>query len=444
MGQSHIAVVGAGLAGLSAAVDLKQRGFTVELFERTRLLGGKVTSFDVDGLEVDNGQHVYLACCTEFIDFIDQIATASGQRREDLLFLQDRFEALLVMRGSPPSMLRASGLPSPLHLGPSLLRYRHLSLIERIKVGTATLAARRGCRPDETMAEWLSRHHQTQRARAAFWDPFLVPSLNAPLDEVSAESGLHVITTAFLADPGGARIGFAKVPLARLAQMAAGMLDEVHLRTSVSTLEIDDEERDHPAFRGIVLSDDTRMPFDGVVLAVPPANLARILGEPEQYGLSGLDQFQTAPIVDVHLWFDVPVLDFGFAALLDSPVQWVFQKSPGYLCCSLSAANAHVHRPSNELVEMCAAELRAVLPELRDAKLLNGAATRDREATFVPSPGLRRPGAATTVPEVVIAGAWTDTGWPATMESAVRSGREAARLLTANLASIGKDAVGVG
>jgi hydroxysqualene dehydroxylase len=442
MGQGRLAVVGAGLAGLSAAVELKERGFEVELFERTRLLGGKATSFEVDGKEVDNGQHIYLACCSEFIDFIHQIAGFAGQSPDDLLYLQPRFEALLLARGKPPATLRSARLPSPLHLAPSLLRYRHLSLGDRLKIGIATLRARSGCRPGETMAAWLSRHGQSQSARQAFWDPFLVPSLNAPLEEASAEAGLHVITTAFLSDSGAARIGFARVPLARLAAIAADRLDAVHLRTSVTGIELTSGST--PAFGFLRLSDGAALAFDGVVLAVPPAGLERIVGDAPKLGLADLDQFRTAAIVDVHLWFDVPELDFGFAALLDSPVQWVFQKAPGYLCCSLSAADAHVQRPSVELIALCRQELCAVLPALRGAELLHGAATRDREATFVPVPGLRRPGPRTACPQVVIAGAWTDTGWPATMESAVRSGRAAARTLAANLAATGKDAAAVG
>ncbi len=444
MGEGRLAVVGGGLAGLSAALELKRHGYSVELFERTRLIGGKATSFEVGGVEVDNGQHVYLACCTEFIDFIDQIATMSGQTRDDLLYLQDRFEALLLAPGEVPSTLRAANLPSPLHLAPSLLRYRHLKLIDRLKIGLATMRARSGCKSGETMAEWLARHGQSEAARKAFWNPFLVPSLNAPLEHVSAEAGLHVITTAFLADSGAARIGFAKVPLGRLADMAAQQLDGIHLRSSVRALECEPAKGMSSHVRGVVTADDELHQCDGVVLAVPPADLERILGCPDAFGLADLDQFQTAPIVDVHLWYDVGKLDFGFAALIDSPVQWVFQKTPGYLCCSLSAADAHVHRPSGELIEMCDLELRKVLPQLARATLRVGAATRDREATFIPTPGLKRPGPATTSLNVVIAGAWTDTGWPATMESAVRSGRDAARLLAMNLARVGKDAVSVG
>ncbi len=444
MGEGHLAVVGAGLAGLSAAVELKRQGFSVELFERTRLIGGKATSFEVDGVEVDNGQHVYLACCTEFIDFVDQIATATNRSHNELLYLQDRFEALLLDPGKEPSSLRAANLPSPLHLAPSLLRYKHLKLIDRLKIGLATMQARSGCKPGETMAQWLTRHGQSAAARKAFWDPFLVPSLNAPLERVSAESGLHVITTAFLSDSGAARIGFAKVPLGRLAGLAAATLDAVHLRSSVSSLTYDRSIGSPQLVGGLVLSDGTRFEYDGIVLAVPPANLDRILGDGARLGIRELGEFETAAIVDVHLWYDLEELDFGFAALIDSPVQWVFQKTPGYLCCSLSAADAHVHRPSEDLIEMCDRELRAVLPQLSGAVLRRGAATRDREATFVPTPELKRPGPATSSPNVAIAGAWTDTGWPATMESAVRSGRAAARLLAANLAAIEKDVVTVG
>ena len=148
-------------------------------------------------------------------------------------------------------------------------------------------------------------------------------------------------------------------------------------------------------------------------------------------GIAGLDTFRTQPIVDVHLWYDRDVTTADFAAILDSPVQWVFAKGPGYLCCSLSAAEDLVGRPERELVELCNAELMACVPELHGATLLRGAATRDPEATFVPALGLQRPSQRTLLSNLFIAGAWTDTGWPATMESAVRSGRAAAAALMA-------------
>jgi squalene-associated FAD-dependent desaturase len=443
MATGRVAVVGAGLAGLSAALELKRLGFTVDLFERSRLLGGKATSFIVDHpegpREVDNGQHIYLACCTEFIDFVHQsFDCATGESRSLPLYLQDRFDALLLARGRRPARLRASDLPAPWHLLPALLRYHHLSPLARLRVGWAVLQTRRAPRPGESMATWLERHHQDGATRRAFWDPFLVPALNAPLDQASAEAGLFVIATAFLSSAGAARFGYARVPLARIAEAAAAKIDHVHLRTTVVGLEVrprtsqlSGEKTPALAFHGVHLADGRYVPFDAVVLAVPPPALKRVLGKPEEFRIGGLDEFHTQPIVDVHLWYDVPTLGFDFAAVLDSPVQWIFQKGPGYICCSMSAAGNYVSWPGAELVAFCHRELAAVLPELSRTKLVHGAATRDREATFIPRPGLQRPGPTTACPQVVIAGAWTDTGWPATMESAVRSGRMAARKLAA-------------
>lgn len=434
MGAGHIAVVGAGLAGLGAALELRRLGYAVDLFERSRLLGGKATSFVVDGIEVDNGQHVFLACCTEFIDFVGQLGAGDGGDGDGSpLYLQPRFDALLLARGRPPARLRAAPFPAPYHLAPALIRYHHLSPAERVRVALAMRAARRPPRPDETFEDWLRRHGQTGAIRRAFWEPFLVPALNARPDEVSAEAALFVITTAFLDDPGAARLGWSRVPLGRLAGQAAATLDHVHLRTAAAGLDIDAGPGGELRLQALVLADGERVTCDGVVLAIPPAALARLLGDPSWLGIQGLDEFKMAPIVDVHLWYDVGELGFGFAALLDSPVQWVFEKAPGYLCCSMSAAQNHVLRSEAELIDRCHAELAAVVRQLRDRRPRRFAATRDREATFIPTAGLRRPGPHTACPEVVVAGAWTDTGWPATMESAVRSGRAAARALAANL-----------
>jgi hypothetical protein len=486
----RIGVVGAGLAGLSAALELKHGGFEVDLFERSRLLGGKATSFTVGGAEVDNGPHVYLACCTEFIDFARQVgnrvidageAEASPGRpfsgsegptsgTAGTLFLQDRFDALLLSRNWPPARLRAVALPAPWHLLPALLRYRYLRPLARLQVALALLRARKPVRPGETFATWLTRHHQGKQAREAFWDPFLIPALNAPLEEVAAEAALFVIATAFLTDAGAGRFGYARVPLGRLAEAAAAQLDQVYRRTAITRLEIESGDGtaatggtpDPSPARGVRLGtvDGGQFCYDAVVLAVPPSNLQRLLHDPEQLGLHGLDTFRTAPIVDVHLWYDLPgqpvsnsghpisdsgqpapdtegpasgsSFGFNFAALVDSPVQWVFEKGQGYLCCSISAADEYIGLPNAELIDLCHRELAGVLPMIPGPPM-KGAVTRDREATFIPAPGLHRPGNTTICPRVVIAGTWTDTGWPATMESAVRSGRSAARALVRQL-----------
>jgi squalene-associated FAD-dependent desaturase len=421
--QPRVAVVGAGLAGLSAGLALARRGWRVDLYERSRLLGGKATSFEVEGHEVDCGQHVVLACCTATLELVEELGLS------DSLYIQPRFEVTVLSRHRPPAHLRASNLPAPLHLMGGFARYPHLSTLDRLQIGRALVAARTDVAPAGDMAAWLRRHHQSTRALRAFWNPFLVPALNAPLDRVSAEMGLFVIRTAFLGDRDAARIAYLKVPLARLAEAAAARLDGVHLRQAVVGVH-----REGDRITGVKLGGGAGAACDACVLAVPPRRLSAILDDAPALGIDGLEAFEAMPIVDVHLWYDRPVLGCDFAAILDSPVQWVFEKTPGYVCCSMSAADEHVQRPERELVEMCRDALAAVLPQAGRAQLLRGAATRDPDATFIPAPGVRRPGATTALSNLVIAGAWTDTGWPATIESAVRSGRTAALTLFSNAA----------
>lgn len=415
----RVIVVGAGLAGLAATCRLADQGHEVILVERGRLLGGKATSFTVDGVEVDNGQHVHLACCSEYLDFV----AALGMSQE--LWTQPRFEVTVLRRNAAPSRLRAARrLPASLSLLPSFAAYAPLSVAAKLQVARGLRAATQTPAAAQTFGEWLRSHGQGRGAVEGFWELFVVPALNARVDEVSAADALFVIRTALAGDPDAARIGWSRVPLVRIAEAAAQRAHSVHLRTGVVSLLGDGDE-----VRGVRCSDGVEISADAVVLAVPPARLATILGEPDQYGVGGLEQFQTRAIVDVHLWFDGAPGPRGFAAVIGSPVQWVFEKQPGYLCCSLSAADTLVRWPEAELVELCHAELLAVWPELASARLLRGAATRDPDATFVPTPGLHRPGPETARANLVIAGAWTATGWPATMEGAVRSGRAAARSL---------------
>lgn len=411
---ARVAVIGAGLAGLAAAVDLKDAGCHVELFERGRLLGGRTTSFVVEGQEVDNGQHVFLGCCTEFVDFATRLGLG------DRLRLQERFDARVFAPGQPPGRLRAADLPAPWHLAAGLLRYRELGWADRARVASAMLALARRDDPI-SLGAWLRGRRQRPASLAAFWEPFFVPALNAPLEEIAVAEAAFIVRTAFLSDAGAARFGFLTVPLARLAEAAAARLDAVHLRAPVTGLEWAD--------RVMVVAAGARHEFDAAVLAVPPDRLGHVLDNPADLGLPPLDGYVGRPIVDVHLWHDAGSLGFDFAALLRSPVQWVFEKAPGYLCCSLSDAGGVVAWPEDRLVELGWSAVRERLPGLAGARLRRAAATRSPDATYAAPPGVRRPGPATVAANVVVAGAWTDTGWPDTMESAVRSGRAAARLL---------------
>ncbi|MBV8117834.1 MAG: FAD-dependent oxidoreductase [Candidatus Eremiobacteraeota bacterium] len=423
--QQRIAVVGAGLAGLAAGLHLQDFGARVELFERSRLLGGRATSFSIDGREVDNGQHVFLACCTEFIDFVRRIGM------ERYLHLQPEFDALVLARDGTAGHLRASAKrPAPFHLLSSFLRYPHLSAGAKVRIARALAAALFAQRKqrdwgNESFEGWLDRMGQNEPTRRAFWDPFFIPALNAPFDRVRNADAMFVLATAFLRDAGAARFGFSTVPLAHFAAAAAERLDAVHRATPVAAIDVTNGA---PVLK--LLDGERTEAFDGVVLAVPPRALAKLLGDPARFGLHGLDDFDAVPIVDVHLWHDGPSIGVDFAAALDSPLQWIFEKAPGYLCCSISAAEEFLRLPTAELEALAWREVGAFLPQLRDAKVTSSAVTRNPEATYLPRSNAQRPGSATAVPGVAIAGAWTDTGgWPDTMESAIRSGIAAARTL---------------
>jgi squalene-associated FAD-dependent desaturase len=410
--------VGAGIAGLAAAVELKEAGCEVELFERSRLLGGRATSFQIDGFEVDNGQHVFLACYTEFIGFARRI----GMDR--YLHLQDRFEVLVLSREGRASRLRAAALPPPWHLVSSFIGYRHLGWAAKLDVARALAHARNAGTFAGTFAEWLARLGQGEEALRGFWRPFFVPALNAPLDRVSAADAEFVLRTAFLRDRQAARLGYCTIPLVRLATAAAESLDRVRLSTPVVGLDFPIDGQ-----AVVMVGSGDRIAVDGVVVAVPPPQLADLLRSPERYGIAPVEGYEPRPIVDVHLWHDQPRLGFDLVALLDAPVQWVFEKAPGYLCCSMSAADEHVRQPTAELVALCWQEVRRAIPMLAGARLVHGGATRSPQGTFLARSGVARPGPETSIPRLAIAGSWTDTGWPDTLESAVRSGRAAAQHL---------------
>lgn len=416
MAAPRVAVVGAGLAGLAAALELKTGGAEVDIFERSRLLGGRATSFELDGEEVDNGQHVFLACCTEFIRFVERVGMG------DRLHLQDRFDVLVFGRGTR-SRLRAAALPAPWHLALSFSGYRHLGWRERIGIARALLGIRSAANSRETFAEWLRGHGQSPRALRAFWEPFVVPALNAPLDRVSAADAAFVLSTAFLSNANAARFGWSTVPLARIAEAAAERLDRVHRSTAVVGLQAGSE--------GIRLrtAEGADVAYDGVVLALSPAQLARLVPEPQRFGIPSLAGYEARAIIDIHLWHDRGPLDFEFAALLDSPVQWIFQKARDYLCCSVSAADEFLRLSTDALIARAWAEVCAAVPALAGARLLRSAVTRNPQATFLPQAGVARPGSATRSPNVALAGSWIATGWPDTMESAVRSGLAAAAAL---------------
>ncbi|MHC5907382.1 hydroxysqualene dehydroxylase HpnE, partial [Streptomyces sp. S6] len=427
----HAVVVGGGLAGVTAALGLADAGVRVTLLEGRPRLGGLAFSFRRGELSVDNGQHVYLRCCTAYRWFLDRIGAT------ELAPLQPRLDVPVVDVAKPEGRrlgrLRRDALPVPLHLGRSLATYPHLSLAERAKVGRAALALKGLDLTDPALdaqdfGGWLAAHGQSTRTVEALWDLVGVATLNAVAGDASLALAAMVFKTGLLSDPGAADIGWAHVPLgdlhdglARKALDSAGVSTEV--RTRVTSVSRQDDGRWTVEVPGRTLD------ADAVVLAVPQREAYDLLPPGALDAPERLLEIGTAPILNVHVIYDRPVMNVPFLAALGTPVQWVFDRTAAsglgqgqYLALSQSAAQDDIDAPVAALRERYLPELAKLLPRARGAEVRDFFVTRERTATFAPAPGVGRlrPGAVTKAPGLHLAGAWTATGWPATMESAVR------------------------
>ncbi|MCX3062429.1 hydroxysqualene dehydroxylase HpnE [Streptomyces beihaiensis] len=449
-------VIGGGLAGITAALALADGGMDVTLLEGRPRLGGLAFSFQRGDLTVDNGQHVYLRCCTAYRWFLDRIGATH------LAPLQDRLDVpVLDAATNRLGRLRRSALPVPLHLAKSLAAYPHLSLAERAKVGRAALALKSLDPADPALdkrdfGSWLAEHGQSKRAVEALWDLVGVATLNAVAGEVSLGLAAKVFRTGLLSDPGAADIGWARVPLGELHDtLARKALDSAGVRmalrtrvTSISCLENGKwrvEVPETPDTSGQIPDADT------VVLAVPQREAHGLLPDGALDEADRLLDIDTAPILNLHVVYDRQVVRRPFFTALGSPLQWVFDRTDAsglsqggggrrtgqYLAVSQSAARDEIDEPVAVLRKRYLPELERLLPAARDAKVRDFFVTRERTATFAPTPGVGalRPGARTRAQGLYLAGSWTATGWPATMESAVRSGTSAA---DAALAALGR------
>ncbi|MDI9885590.1 hydroxysqualene dehydroxylase HpnE [Streptomyces sp. HNM0645] len=456
--ERHAVVVGGGLAGVTAALRLADAGLRVTLLENRPRLGGLAFSFRRGELTVDNGQHVYLRCCTAyrwFLDRVDGARLAPLQRRLDVPVLD-----VAHPRGPRLGRLRRTALPVPLHLAASLAGYPHLSLAERVAVGRAAFALK-GLDPADPaldgidFATWLRRHGQSPRAVEALWDLVGVATLNATAPNASMALAATVFRTGLLSDPGAADIGWARVPLGELHDtLARKALDTAGVRTELRTRVSEVTRADDGRWN--VTAGTGRLAADAVVLAVPQREAHALLPEGALDDPDRLLGIGTAPILNLHVVYDRRVLRRPFFAALGSPVQWVFDRTdasglaaggPGgdggarstgqYLALSQSAAEDEIDTPVSVLRERYLPELERLLPAARRAQVRDFFVTRERTATFAPAPGVGRlrPAARTNAPGLCLAGSWTATGWPATMEGAVRSGLSAAG---AALAALGR------
>lgn len=440
MKEPRIAVVGGGLAGLAAGLACADAGARVALFEARPRLGGATWSATHRGLEIDNGQHVFMRCCEAYLAFLGRI----GAR--DRVALQARLAVPVATPGRPLAWIRRSALPPPAHLALSLLAFHPLPFAARLR--TARNVRRIGSLdPDDpaldavSLGHWLRERGESDAAIDGLWDLLVRATLNLAARDASLALAVKVLRTGFLERNDAADLGWSSVPLGRLhgepalaALCAAGA--EVHLRAPVDALECPSGRLPALRVRG------ERIAFDAVILATTHEDAARLLPPAAGLPAQSLAALGRSPIVNLHVLLDRKVLGLPFLAGFDSPLQWIFDRTHAagvddgqYLVISLSGADTWVGRSSRELRETFVPALRALLPAARGAEVVDFFATCEPAATFrqAPGSGALRPPARTALAPLHVAGAWTATGWPATMEGAVRSGLAAARSALASL-----------
>lgn len=423
-----IVILGGGIAGITAAVHLAQRGVPVALYETRKRLGGRATSLTDPrtGEEIDNCQHVALGCCTAYLDLLRTL-------RVDHLIRWDRTQTW-VEAGGRRTTLTPAPLPAPLHHSPGFLAARFLSLADKLAIARAMAAialAKRERWTDRTFAQFLAPHGQTASALRRFWEPVVVSACNLPCDRVSAAPALQVFQEGFLASARASEIGVSTVPLARLYDAAEPIITAaggaMHLGASVRRLSRDQVE--------LATGDVIRA--SAIISALPFERLLAIADDDLRGAdprLERLAHLRHSPILGVHLRFDRSVLDVPHAVLVDRPTQWLFRKDDRgeAVHAVISAADDWLDLDEDAIVARVTADLHACFPASRDAGLIAARSIKEKRATFAATPeGQRaRPSQAPPAPGLpILAGDFTDTGWPATMEGAARSGVIAATLV---------------
>jgi squalene-associated FAD-dependent desaturase len=446
-----VAIAGGGLAGLAAGCALAEAGFRVTLFEKRPYLGGRASSYQHPGTGevVDNCQHVLLGCCTNLLDFYRRAGVEDKIRwYEKLTFLEP---------GGRASVIAPSALPAPLHTVPSFLKADCLSFRDKLGIGRAMalLAPFAPTNRGESFLDWLKRHGQTEQAIERFWKTILISALNEELDQVSVPYAAQVVRESFLKSAAAGRMGIPTVPLTELYSTAGDYIrargGEIQLRAGVESFR-------SQGFEVFLTANGQEQKFDYLLLAVPFDALGRILPDTPVAAplVKALGNFTTSPITGIHLWFDRQISDLDHAVLLDRTIQWMFHKSRlidarklgvrktdaqntesqadgggSYIELVVSCSRSLVEKSKAEIVELAIREAQEFFPGAPDAVLLKSTVIKEVHATYSPRPGIEqyRPKPETAWPRVFLGGDWTATGWPATMEGAVRSGYLAAEAL---------------
>lgn len=411
-----VAIAGGGLAGLAAAAALGSAGYDVDLFESRPFPGGRATSYEAGGETIDNCQHILLKCCVNLVDFYQRLGVADRvEFHRTFHFLEP---------GGRRSTMERGWLPAPAHFTGSFLKLKFLDLADKVAVARGLLAIRSesGVRRDLgdiTMLDWLREKRQTPRAIERFWRQILVSAINEELDRTAAEHGFQVFRLGFLARPDSYEMGIPRVPLGELYGAEAWRAlpaVRLHLKHAV-------EQFTGRAFA--TAAGEHRADF---YVSALPFERVRAFAPDLQVDLTG---FTHSPITGIHLWFDRAITELPHATLLDRTIQWLFNKDRGrYVQLVVSASRSLETMPRQEVIDLGLKELAEFFPAAREARLEKAHVVKEVRATFSAQPGLRRPGAETNLPGFFLAGDWTASGWPATMEGAVRSGYLAAEAVT--------------
>lgn len=465
---TQVIVIGGGLAGLAGAVAMAGAGLQVELYERRPILGGRATSFihPSSGERVDNCQHVLLGCCVNLLDFYRRLGVAKHiDFHEDIPFIDE---------SSRVSVIGPSALPPPLHLLPSFLRLKTMGIRDKLSI-VRTVAgmirhvvclrktgdpspseapasdeapypatSRSAQPPPVSMGDWLEAHGATKRAVEAFWKPFLISALNDELGDIDADYGIGTAVRAMLLNRSGYEVGLPAVPLGDLYAPCIDYIEQrggrVVFNRGVTGISIHDGK-----VASISLQDGTSVEAGAYLSALPFDVLCKLLPQNQAADpyFSVLDGLSVSPITAVHVWFDRPVTELGYAAVIGRRIQWIFNQSGrdagafstdnggAYLGLVVSASDDWMKTPRQVIIDQAMEDLESLLPGVRQAKLLKAIVVKEGRATFAPRPGCDtlRPGPSSPLANFSIAGDWVQTGWPATMESAVRSGYQAAEVL---------------
>jgi squalene-associated FAD-dependent desaturase len=438
LARPRVAILGGGLAGMAAALRLAESGYSVELIEKRPVLGGRASSFTPPGesSRIDNCQHVLLGCCTNLIDFFRRAGAGNKFR------YSNRFD---FHAGGSVYSMSPSALPAPLHFLPSLAAFRAFSRAERWSIVRAMLTILRTPQPfpDEPLTAWLTRHGQSAAVQEKFWKVILVSALNEELERLSTRPAFHVFLDSFMRSRRGGRMGVPTVPLGELySRELLGEKCALIMSSHIACLETSAGQ-----VTGIRMQDDSVRSADSYVSALPPDALVNLLTEeqrdqwPETASWAALEW---SPITGIHLWFDRRVMTREHLTVCGKTIQWVFNKSAlsrngssdsagQYLQIVVSASRSFVMMKREEILEVALRELGEVLPQTKQASVVNAVVVKETKSTFSFTPGTddRRPGPDTPFRNLFLAGDWTQTGWPPTMEGAVRSGYRAAERVAA-------------